>query len=66
MLTGKEIAKNGMRLVNEGKVRDHKLGNSSRIHNGEVEKREFQVYRQFLPSKNGCMIWELTGSDNNE
>lgn len=59
-----EIANNGFLLVKSGKIRNHKLGNSSRIHTGEVEKKEYQTYRDFLPSKNCCMVYELTGSDN--
>lgn len=58
-----EIARNGMRLINSGKIRNHKLGNSSRIHTGEVEKREAQIYRDFLPSKNCSMVYGLIGSD---
>ena len=60
----KEIADIGIALVKSGKIRNHKLGNSSRIHTGEVEKKEYQTYRDFLPSKNCCMLYELTGSDN--
>lgn len=58
-----EIAQNGISLINSGKVRNHKLGNSSRIHSGEVERKEYQTYRDFLPGKNCCMLYELTGSD---
>ncbi len=57
------IAKKGIALIKEGKVRNHKLGNNSRTHTGEVEKKEYQIFRDFLPSKNCCMIYELTGSD---
>ena len=62
----REIAQNGIRLIHAGKIRNHKLGNNSRIHTGAVEKREYQTYRDFLPSKNCCMIYELTGSDHYE
>lgn len=58
-----EIARKGMMLISSGKIRNHKLGNSSRIHTGEVEKRESQIYRDFLPSKNCSMVYGLTGSD---
>lgn len=58
-----EIAQRGVSLISSGKVCNHKLGNSSRIHTGEVEKKEYQNYRDFLPGKNCCMIYELTGSD---
>lgn len=56
------IAKNGMELINSGKIRNHKLGNSARIHTGEAEKKEYQNYHDFLPSKNCYMVYELTGS----
>lgn len=61
--SAKEIAKNGMLLITSGNIRNHKLGNNARIHTGEIEKRECQIYRDFLPSKNCCMIYDLTGSD---
>lgn len=63
VLTAEEIAKKGMLLVSSGKVRNHKLRNSSRIHTGEVEDKECRVYRDFLPSKNCCIVLELTGSE---
>lgn len=61
-----EIAKRGIRMVTSGKIRNHKLGNSSRVHTGEVEKREYQNYRDFLSGKNACLVYELTGSGYNE
>lgn len=63
VVSAEQIAKNGMSLVNSGKIRNHKLKNSSRIHTGEVEDKECRVYRDFLPSKNCCIVLELTGSD---
>lgn len=61
--SAEDIAENGMRLISEGKVRNHKIKNSARIHTGTEEKREYQIYRDFLPSKNCSMVYELTGSD---
>lgn len=61
--TADEIAKNGLVMINSGQVRNHKLRNSSRIHTGEIEDEECRIYRDFLPSKNCCLIYELTGSD---
>lgn len=58
-----EIAKNAMSLIENGRVRNHKLGNSVRIHTGEVERAERQAYRDFLPSKNCRIVCELTGSE---
>lgn len=65
-ITADEIAKNGMLLINSGKIRNHKLRNSSRVHTGEVEDKECRIYRDFLPSKNCCIVLELTGSDSYE
>ena len=62
-ISANEIAKNGIALISSGKVRNHKLGNSARIHTGAAEIKEYQTYRDFLPSKNCCMVYELTGSD---
>ena len=62
----REIAREGMQLVINGNIRNHKLRNSSRIHTGEVEKKEYQNYRDFLPGKNCCMVYELIGSDEYE
>lgn len=62
-ISAEQIAKKGMLLITSGKIRNHKLRNSSRIHTGEVEDREYQVYRDFLPSKNCCIVLDLRGSD---
>lgn len=64
--TAKEIAKEGILLLKEKKVRNHKLRNSAQIHTGNAERKEYQAYRNFLPSKIACMIYDLTGSENYE
>lgn len=61
--SAKEIAREGVALIKAGKIKNHKLGNSSRVHSGEMEDRERRIYRDFLPSKNCCMILEMIGSD---
>lgn len=66
METASEIAERAMLLLKEGRVRNHKLGNSARIHSGEVEMEEYHRFRDFLPSKNGRMVYMLTGSDHYE
>lgn len=58
-----QIAKNAMDLINGGKVRNHKLGNSARVHTGEIERAERQIYCDFLPSKNCRIVCELTGRE---
>lgn len=61
--TAKEIAERGIQMIVDGEVRNHKLGNSARVHTGEVEEKESQLFRDFLPSKNCRIAYELTGSD---
>lgn len=63
---GAEIARQGMELVKEGKVRNHMLGNTATVHSGTVEWEEYQQFRDFLPGKNCCMLYELTGRDDYE
>lgn len=63
VVSAEQIAKNGMILVNSGKIRNHKLKSSSRIHTGEVENKEHRIYRDFLSSKNCCIVVELTGNN---
>lgn len=58
-----EIARKGMLLIRSGRIRNHKLGCSSRIYTGEMEKKECQNYRDFLSGRNGCMVFELTGNE---
>lgn len=55
-----------LQMITSSKIRNHKLVNSSRVHTGEVEKREYQNYRDFFSSKNACVVYELTGSGYNE
>lgn len=64
--TAKGIAERGKRLLREGKIRNHKLRNRDAIHTEEIERKETQIYRDFLPSKNCCIVYSLTGSDNYE
>lgn len=58
-----QITQSAMGLISKGKVRNHKLGNSARIHTGEIERTERQIYRDFLPCKNCRIVCELTGRE---
>ena len=61
--TAKDVAKDGLSFINNGIVRNHKLGNTARIHTGEQEREEVRVFRDFLPSRIGCMVFELEGHE---
>lgn len=62
----KEIVERCKGLLQKGKVRNHKLGNSAAVHTGEIEKKESHIYRDFLPSRNFYIVYSLTGSENYE
>ena len=64
IMSAKQIAEEGILMIVNGNVRKHKLNSIARIHTGQAEKKEYQNYRNFLPGKNGCMVHELTGSNN--
>ena len=61
--TAEQIAENGMKLVQDGNVRNHKLLNTARIHFGEEELEEVRTFRTFLTTKNCCRVMELVGAD---
>lgn len=52
-----EIAKNEMLMIKSRRIRNHKLGNSSRNYTGEVKKKEYQNYRIFWPVK--TVAWHM-------
>ena len=51
----------GMRMLDNGKIRNHKLSITSRTHGGEEEKNEARNFRDFLRTKNGCHIMRMKG-----
>lgn len=58
------MCKNNMRMIREGKIRNHKLRNNASIHYGEKELEEFYAFRDFLQTKNFSFVFDLKGSDN--
>lgn len=65
IVTSNEIVSQAMILLSNGKVRNHKLGNSARKHSGTAETEEYHIFRNYLPTKNAYDVYHLTGSDNN-
>lgn len=63
-MTGKQVAVESLNKLHEGKIRNHLLGNAAGEHSGEIELLEGQRFRDFLPTKNACMIYALVGGDN--
>ena len=56
-----EIARNGMNLILEGKVRNHKLKGSAFIHTGTMERREANTFINFLSTKTSSFVYEIKG-----
>ena len=56
-----EIARNGMNLILEGKVRNHKLKDSASIHTVTMERREANTFINFLSAKTSSFVYEIKG-----
>ena len=56
-----EIARNGMNLILEGKIRNHKLKDSASIHTGTMERREANTFIKFLSTKTSSFVYEIKG-----
>lgn len=63
-MTPDRVSEEAMGFVRDGRIRNHLLGNTAGEHSGEVELLESQVFADFLPTKTGCEVFELVGSDN--
>lgn len=59
-----KIGANGIKMINEGIIRNHKLGNSSAIHSGEIEQRESILFSDFLTTRNCDIVNNLRGNNN--
>ena len=62
-LEAAEIARKGMNMILEGKVRNHKLQNSASIHTGTKERKEANTFINFLSTKNSSFVYEIRGCD---
>ena len=62
----RQVSGRMMEMIKEGKIRNHKLGNTSAIHHGALEEKELGEYIQFLSSRNFHMIMELEGRNDYE
>ena len=54
-------SKEAVKLIYDGKIRNHKLKNRSFTHNGEAEETELISFKSFLPTKNCAIILALKG-----
>lgn len=57
----REVSERMMQLIREGKIRNHKLGNTSAIHHGALEEKELGNFKNFLKTRNFYDIMLLLG-----
>lgn len=50
-------------MVRDGKIKKHIMRNSSEQHAGEKEERELLNFRDFIPTKNFDIIYQLVGCE---
>lgn len=48
----RQVSERMMQMIGEGKLRNHKLSNTSAIHHGDLEERELGNYIRFLSTRN--------------
>lgn len=50
-----------IKMIKQGKVRNHQLNYNSPAYNGEISEKELQLFLDFLPTKNFYNILNLRG-----
>ena len=48
----KQVSERIMRMIEEGKLRNHKLSNTAAVHHGDLEERELGNNLRFLSTRN--------------
>ena len=66
IVTGETIASDGMFLLKNHYIRNHKLGNNAAVHSGTIERKELNNFKNYLPSKIAFFVYNFTGCDNCE
>ena len=54
-----EASKKAMDMLKNGAINNHMLSNAAKLHTGEEEQEEANLFRDFLVTKNGCLIMAL-------
>lgn len=62
----RQVSSKMMRMIREGKIRNHKMGNTAAVHHGDLEERELGNYLRFLSTRNCYDVIHLYGQDNYE
>lgn len=61
-----QISERLMQMMREGKIRNHKLANTSTIHHGDLEEQELEAYKRFLLTRNFYNTIQLCGKEDYE
>lgn len=62
----RNVSRRMMQMVMNGKIRNHKIGNTASVHHGEPEEQELENYLKFLLTRNCYDVLHLYGWDNYE
>ena len=54
-----ETSKKAIDMLKNGGISNHKLSSTARLHTGEEEQEEVFLFRDFLVTKNGCLVMSL-------
>lgn len=57
----RQVSGRMMQMIKEGKIRNHKLSNTSAVHHGALEEAELGNYKKFLFTRNFYDVIELCG-----
>lgn len=62
----KQTSDRVMKMVKAGRIRNHKLSNTSLIHHGDLEAQELNNYMRFISTRNCYNILNLCGRNDYE
>ena len=57
----RQVSERMMEMIHEGKIRNHKLGNTSAVNHGALEEKELKKKKKFLLTRNFYNLEQLIG-----
>lgn len=57
----KRASQKAMNMIDRAKIHNHMLSDAAGIHTGEEEQQEIRRFRDYLKSKNGCLVMAMEG-----
>lgn len=62
----KQISDRMLQMIKDGRIRNHKLSNTSMVHHGDLEEQELSNYKKFLSTRNCYNVLNLYGRNDYE